>query len=338
MGLRISEIVERGLYPVKLGFNEGKTILELTRLSNEQFDTGFYSFQLEKAADSETVYVDLDAMQIDVMPRFQPAGYIYHLGRCGSTVTVNMLNALEQCQVIAEPSIFPDLITADIFNTNGDFFERRKKITILFCLLGERNNRKTIFKMASWEVRQRNAHFQLYPEVKSCLIVRNVLEIMVTIIQTPPLRFQRNQIRSRIRKEASQHIDDLLRTTAEKFGNAMDYIKEQPYVDFIGASMQGILRDVLGSTTPYLILDHKDVMKRVPTDLCAYFDIHPDKKQSQAMQRCARYHSKVEDKNERYIDDSARKFTEATPEIRRWCENTLQPMLEEIISKNSAAS
>lgn len=309
-------------------------MLVLSTLSERLLDAGFYLPGPSQTKESELVLVKLDDLELDIKPVHQPAGFVFHLGRCGSTATVNMLNSLEQYQVISEAKVFHVLAKALMYKPIPGSLERRKKLMDLFCLLGEAKNCKTIFKFASWEGRLRNDYSTLYPDVNCCLIVRNMLEIMVAVLNDPPGRFKRSRIRAQIELERSQGIDEFHQYLINAFGSHMDFFAEQDYVDFVGSGLQGMLSDVQNTTSPYLVIDHRDIIKRVPTDLCEYFGIKPDEQQIQVMQQRAGYNAKSMNRNERYADDSARKAVEATPETRKWCENTLQPLLEHIISKN----
>lgn len=335
MSVLVSEIVERKLYPRQLHLAEGKVVLELSKLDRKHLEAGFYLPQMPATDENELVFVNLDELDFDIVPAHQPAGFIFHLGRCGSTVTAKMLNTLENVQVISEARVLHAVIRAQMYLPLKDSNERRKKLMDLFCLLGESVNCKTIFKMASWEIRYRNEYTQLYPDVKSCLIVRNILEIMVALLGSPPRRYRRSRIRAQVEMEKKQGKSDFLEYLTNTFGDEVDYFKEQPYVDFIGNALKFILNEVKNSGGTFLIIDHLDIASRVPADLCALFGITPDKLQIQLMQDQARYNSKSKKREQKYIDDSYRKAVEATPEARRWCENTLQPLLDEIISKNT---
>lgn len=337
MTLLISELVERRLYPRKLRFDKGEVLLELSTLRDEQLDAGFYLPKPSAIDENELVLANLDDLELDILPTYHPAGFIFHLGRCGSTVTVKMLNSLQQYQVISESIVFHGLSKAQMYKPMDDQLERRKKLMDLFCLLGEARNCKTIFKMSSWEVQLRNEYSQLYPDVKCCLIVRSMLEIMVALLQDPPGRLRRRLMRAVLERERSLGNNEDPQLLFNSFDPRLDYFAEQDYVDFIGKALQCMLNDVQDSEAPYLVIDHRDIVERVPTDLCPYFGINPDEQQIQAMQQRAGYNAKSMNKNERYADDSARKAEEATPETRRWCENTLQPLLDEIISNNFKA-
>jgi len=331
----VSEIVERKLYPRILRFNGGEVLLELSTLDKKLLESGFYLPKLPPVKESELFFVNLDALKFDVMPLHQPAGFIFHLGRCGSTATVKMLNSLENYQVISEAMILHLLATAQKYKPIDDRLERRKKLVDLFCLLGDSENSKTIFKLASWEVRLCDEYSKLYPEVNRCLIVRDIQEIMVAMLKDPPLRLRRSRTRKLLEEERSKGRASLLSSLTVTFGTEIDYFSNQPYVDFIGHAIKGLLDDVKNSTDPYLIIDHRDIVRRVPTDLCELFGITPDKQQINIMRQQASYNSKSKDLNERYNDDSSRKAAEATPETRRWCESILQPMLDDIVRKNT---
>jgi len=331
----VSEIVERKLYPSKLRFADGEVFLELSNFDRKLLDTGFYLPKLPAKRESELVYVKLDDLQFDVIPAYLPAGFIYHLGRCGSTVTVKMLNSLENYQVISEATIFHEFNSAQMYKPIDSGLERRKKLVDLFCLLGESENCKTVFKMASWEVRVMDEYSKLYPEVKSCLIVRNILEIMVAVLKDPPSRLRRNHMRRLLEQERSEGGDVFFRYLAVTFGTEIDYFLDQTFVDFIAGALQTLLKDAKNTTSPFLVIDHRDIVKRVPTELCALFGIKADKQQIQMMQQRASYNSKSRNQKKDYTDDSDRKTIEATPEIRAWCDNVLQPLLEDILKMSA---
>lgn len=336
MSQLISELVERRLYPRKLRFDKGEVLLELSTLSTEQLDAGFYLPGLSTVKEGDLVLVNLDELEFDMMPVHQPAGFIFHLGRCGSTATVKMLNSLAHYQVISEAAVLHTLVKAQMYKPDGNSLERRRKLVDLFCLLGEAKDSRTIFKFASWEVRLKNVYSKLYPDVKCCLIVRNMLEIMVTVLNDPPKRFKRRSIRAMLDRERSIGNDGLFQYLINTFGPGVDYLADQDFVDFIGGALQDMLNDVQSAAKPYLVINHRDIARQVPTKLCAYFSIKPDEHQIQVMQQLAGYNAKSNSPGHQYVDDSERKSAEATPETRRWCENKLQPLLDNIIACNAS--
>lgn len=335
----VSELVAHRLYPRRLRSDQNKVLLELATLTQKELEAGFYIPVLPEVAESDLVYADLDDLVFDAEPVYQPAGYIFHLGRCGSTATVNMLNSLDQYQVISEAVVFHDLAMAQLCKPIDDELNRRRKLIDLFCLLNESEKKRTIIKCASWEVRLWDEYTRLYPGVRSCLIVRNMLEIMVALLKSPPDRLRRNKMRARLNKAQAEGRDDLKQLIDQLFGPELDYLAEQDYVDFIGNALQTALNQILAYSGECLVIDHKEIDQRVPSDLCSYFGILPSEQQIETMRQSAGYDAKSDilnkkSQNETYIDDSERKAVEATPETRRWCENTLQPLLDSIISKN----
>lgn len=99
-----------GWTPVRVGGAEGEPFVEWARLGGRRYTEPFFEQTLEAAMREpfNTAFrrrTSLDAL-LDAVPgdAALPAGFVFHMSHCGSTLVAQMLAALDDHVVLSEPS------------------------------------------------------------------------------------------------------------------------------------------------------------------------------------------------------------------------------------------
>jgi hypothetical protein len=127
-----------------------------------------------------------------ITPVLQPAGFILHSSRCGSTVVANALRTLNHARLISEPHVVDKLITRFFTDVQGD---RRKELLYSVLVRAAINalgqGRDTIpqrffVKLSSISVLQSARLKKIWPNASWAFIYRHPVEVMISNLEDPP--------------------------------------------------------------------------------------------------------------------------------------------------------
>lgn len=134
--------------------------------------------------------IDIDTFQRAASHHGQhPGAFIFHTGRCGSTLLANLLSATRRHVLIKEPRPVSDLIAASL--TTDDAAAQRKMAQLISAavrqLSGTAGSRKyKVFKFAAWNVRLADTIMNLFPRTSSVFVYRSPLEVVASLMFQPP--------------------------------------------------------------------------------------------------------------------------------------------------------
>jgi len=110
--------------------------------------------------------------------KVQPAGFIFHLSRCGSTLITGCLSELDSTCVLSESPV----LTGVLLDTKLDEATRQQYLQHLIdlqaCVFPDRAN--IVIKWNAWDIFRWNLIRAIYPQVPCILLVRNPLEIIAS--------------------------------------------------------------------------------------------------------------------------------------------------------------
>jgi hypothetical protein len=119
-------------------------------------------------------------------PGLPPAGFIFHLSRCGSTLLTQMLARLPQHVVLSEPSPVNDLLWPAV--TFGDEAQRVTWLRWLLSVLGRRRHpdeRRLFVKFDSWQTLDLPLIRAAFPNVPWIFVYRDPAAILASHALSP---------------------------------------------------------------------------------------------------------------------------------------------------------
>ncbi len=111
-----------------------------------------------------------------------PSGFIFHTSRCGSTLTSQMLAALQQNIVISEAPPVDSILRARL-KENIPVEQRTKWLVDLIWILGRKrfDEKKSLFvKFDSWHILDFNFISSAFPGVPCIFLYRDPVEVLVS--------------------------------------------------------------------------------------------------------------------------------------------------------------
>lgn len=144
--------------------------------------------------------LDLDigeSLCVPLTPIIEPTCFIFHLGRCGSTLLSNMLKQLDDTVVISEPGPINSCLLSPSFwqqhFPDDHWIQARDSIlktvvqsySQLASAYGSPGSRYYI-KFTSWNLASLSIFQRLWPSVPIVFIYRNPLEVLLSYLRKEP--------------------------------------------------------------------------------------------------------------------------------------------------------
>lgn len=122
----------------------------------------------------------LYAEQLPELP--DPAGFIFHVSRCGSTLVSGCLAQLENCSVLSESRLLTEILLAK--NMHRD----QKKSLLRLCLYLQGRSSlaqpHVIVKWNAWDIFYWELIRELWPQVPVLLLVRDPVEVLASHVKS----------------------------------------------------------------------------------------------------------------------------------------------------------
>ena len=156
--------------PIRFDFSGPTPTVDWADLSAERFDEPFFDQTVARWATSPgaqpLVRTGLDAfLALDSEPSLDPAGMIFHLSRCGSTLVSRLLGTLPGVVAIAEPSPLNALLGLD--PDRVDAATLVQVVRLLVRALGRRRHgdeQHLVLKCTSWNIRRQEILAAAFPD------------------------------------------------------------------------------------------------------------------------------------------------------------------------------
>jgi hypothetical protein len=164
----------------------------------------------------------------------RPAGLIFHMSRCGSTLVAQMLAALPGSVVVSEAEPVGDVLGARHRDPAVTDEWRAERLRWIVTALGNSvsgDPRRFVLKMDSWHVLDLPVIRRAFPGVPSIMVYRDPVEVLVSHERTPGWMM------------VPIHAEKLL-------GLTVDEAVTLPHEDYRARILEGFLRAMLGDDDP----------------------------------------------------------------------------------------
>src|ERR1700722_20548562 len=124
---------------------------------------------------------------LDNEPSLEPAGMIFHLSRCGSTLVSRLLGTLPGALVLAEPSPLNALLGLNPGRVEEATLVRLVRLLVRAlgrCRHGDERN--LVLKCTSWNVCRREILAAAFPETPWVWVQRDPAHVVASLLANPP--------------------------------------------------------------------------------------------------------------------------------------------------------
>jgi hypothetical protein len=178
--------------PVRLDFSGPTPTVDWADLSAERFSEPFFDQTVARWASGSRarplVRTGLEALAaLDSEPSLEPAGMIFHLSRCGSTVVSRLLSTLPDVVVVAEPAPLNTLLGLGPDRIDEATLVEVVRLVVRAlgrCRLGD--ERWLVLKCSSWNIRRREVLAAAFPETPWIWVQRDPVRVLASLLAEPP--------------------------------------------------------------------------------------------------------------------------------------------------------
>jgi hypothetical protein len=299
--------------PVRFDFSGRAPALYWADLSAERFVEPFFDQTVDRWASGPharpLVKTGLDALvALDGAPSLEPAGMIFHLSRCGSTLVSRLLGTLPGVVVVAEPAPLNTLLA--LHPDRVDEAALARAVRLMVRALGRRRHgdeRRLVLKCTSWNVRRRAVLAAAFPETPWIWVQRDPALVLASVLAKPPgwLGLQAAPQRA-----------------ARRFGLDPAAVPTMSRAEFAARTL-GAMLEAAADPAGRLCIDHADLPNAVWQRVAPHFGLEADPAAIQRMIEESRLYSK--DPMPRVFPGDARERRPITQEMRDAAQRFAEP-------------
>ena len=178
--------------PIRFDLSGAAPVVDWADLSEERFSEPLFDQTVARWASGPRarplVMTGLEALvALDNEPSLEPAGMIFHLSRCGSTLVSRLLGTLPGAVVLAEPSPLNALLGLNPGRVEEATLVRLVRLLVRAlgrCRHGD--ERHLVLKCTSWNIRRRAVLAAAFPETPWIWVQREPARVLASLLATPP--------------------------------------------------------------------------------------------------------------------------------------------------------
>jgi hypothetical protein len=298
--------------PVELVWMAGRPVVTLRALPAGRRDEPFWEDELAQAV-GRPVLLPLDRAP-DPEPGWRPAGFIFHMLRCGSTLTCKLLEEFPGVVALSEPPIFQSLLTGP--GEPGTRTVWLRRLMALHASAFQDLGRHLIIKWSSVSGCYVQEILAAFPGVPAVFVHRDPVEVLVSCVEGTP---------KNARLLEPRHFVPHLRpsTVAE--------VRAMPFADLVAHFLASCCAHAAAAGDGLRRVDYRSLPDAVWTGLSDYFGLPaPDSAVLRALERRSSVDVKDPRGARRFLADSQRKHASATDEIRDLARCVVQPELDRL--------
>lgn len=180
--------------PTRMYIQSGQAVLQTVELPSSVYETPFMSEGLQRAmaAEAEPLHVPCPVKDLPDEGEL-PAGLIFHVSRCGSTLVTQMLGTLPGVRGVSEPEVLSLYL---LYCAQGACAFEPEAFRRLIKVFGRGMGPggRYVIKFSSWNLLFLDQIRSALPEVPWVFLTRDATEVMASNFRHPsaPLRWYRS--------------------------------------------------------------------------------------------------------------------------------------------------
>ena len=287
--------------------------IALRNIGQENLQDAFMQETIARIPASETVlHVTRDELRRAASDN-APAGIIFHVARCGSTLISQSLKQLGNLAVYAEPQPVNELLVPPHEWPRADLVAAIRALGSAFA---RHAGGPYVLKLSSWNTLFCDIVTEAFPETNWVLCLRDPVEVGVSLLQQPP--------------GWMSSAGGSLRGLAEMFApDAVPGSREELVARAYGAFCAAVARLDAGRGR---LVAYEALPAAVWDTVAPHFSLPVDSRQRAGMAQAARMHAKAPLGSSReFAPDAATKQATASPELRQAIDAFARPQLERLV-------
>jgi hypothetical protein len=313
--------------PISSYWQDGQPMLDWCYAGDQRFIRPFWQEDVEALLQHPFNMIFRHQTELDSLaqlsstyPGIKPTGFIFHTGRCGSTLISQMLATLPRNIVISEPGIL-DLALKS--NPRHRLFSDKQRIDILRSIINvlgrKRADEQTNYfiKFDNWAILDLPLIRKTFPDVPWLFLYREPVAIMVSNLKTVagksfPLVVDPAILGLEIQEVVNMPFEEYLAITTAKFCQiALSQLDEKG-----------------------MLVNYKQLPDFVCSDLLAHWGLEYSQDEIETMKKVSGLNAKRP--STAYIDDTAAKEREASDLVLQMADKWITPVYRELEAKRLA--
>ena len=169
--------------PARAALRPEGLYLDLRDIGPEQLQDPFLQHTVQRVPSRSTV-VQVRRQELGLVPPGSaPAGIVYHVGRCGSTLVSQLLRQHERLVVYSEPLAVNDVLVPPQEWSRAELVGALR--TLGACFAGHAG-KPWVVKLSSWNTLYCDMVAEAFPATPWVLCVRDPLEVCVSLLERRP--------------------------------------------------------------------------------------------------------------------------------------------------------
>jgi hypothetical protein len=182
------------LIPVDAQTDNGRVVVRWLDIGDGQFREPFFKQTIENRRQelgrtaSHDTGIDEVIAAAKALPEAGPAGFIFHVSRCGSTLVMNALKLDLKVVGLSEPQIFSKLLAPFMWGMheidNVEWAQTREELlralVTIYAHCSNEYRRQVVIKFPSVGILWMSALRSIWPAVPYIVITRNPIEVVVS--------------------------------------------------------------------------------------------------------------------------------------------------------------
>lgn len=304
--------------PVGWVEEEGAIAIDWARFGKAPLNRSFYSDSVTEArcrpfnrmfrhSTELDAFIDAAADQ----PSAAPAGFVFHMSRCGSTLVAQMLGAISGTIALSEP---PPLDSAVRFALRRSDIPRERHLALIRAMIGAlarpRNGERRCFvKLDSWHILALPLFRDAFPEVPWIYLFRDPVEVLVS------------QMRMRGYHTVPALIPAGLYDLGPLEARAPEMQCAKIFAEYHAAAISGLSTSTEGAAG--LAVDYSTLPEAFETRIAPHFGLHLSDGDRERVSASALRDAKAPESH--FAADSLAKQQEAGPAIRAAADHLAAP-------------
>jgi hypothetical protein len=178
--------------PIRIDFSGRVPVVDWADLTAERFVDPFFDQTVARWLSgphaTPLVRTGLEALvALDSEPSLEPAGMVFHLSRCGSTLVSRLLRTVPGVVVLAEPAPLNALLRLDPDLIDEAALVRLVRLLVRAlgrCRHGDEGH--LVLKCTSWNIRRREILAAAFPETPWIWLQRDPVRVLASLFAEPP--------------------------------------------------------------------------------------------------------------------------------------------------------
>ncbi|HVJ54679.1 MAG TPA: hypothetical protein VM689_19625 [Aliidongia sp.] len=311
--------------PVRLTVERPQPTVDWGDLRGMRFEEPFFGQTIARWAGMEPprglVRTGLQELAaLDSEPSLDPAGFIFHLSRCGSTLLSRLLGTVPGVVVVSEPEPLNALLEAD-----PELVDPEAQILVLRLLvraLGRirfGDERRYILKLSSWNIRRFELFRRAFPATPWVWVDREPVEIMASILAGPPGWMQLRQHPRR-----AEHL----------FGLDPFEVSAMAPEEFCARALAAMAESVRDAPDAPLLVDYRELPDAIWARAAPHFGLTLAEAEIDRICEEARYYAKDPVRRPFTADRSVKQAVPRT--VRDLAEGIVGPVHAELAARRAA--